>query len=126
MCLPEGSCLHKSKNPSGLLCRVDILLGMTVWFAWGPLPLHVLNRTGSRMFIGGNAFFLWLIEGGKYIRVHGSFEDSCMFAQLQNSYISITVIHMYNYIYTLYIYTLYIYTLYIHTLYIYIHMHYST
>ena len=85
-----------------------------------------LNRTGSRMFIGGNAFFLWLIEGGKYIRVHGSFEDSCMFAQLQNSYISITVIHMYNYIYTLYIYTLYIYIHYIYIHYIYIHMHYST
>ena len=30
-------------------------------------------RLGSRMFIGDNAFFLWLVEGDRFIRVHGGF-----------------------------------------------------
>ena len=32
-----------------------------------------LTRIGSRMFIGDNAFFLWLIEGDRFIRVHSGF-----------------------------------------------------
>lgn len=30
-------------------------------------------RLGNRMFIGDNAFFLWLVEGDRYIRVHSGF-----------------------------------------------------
>ena len=31
------------------------------------------TRVGGRMFIGDNAFFLWLVEGDRFIRVHSGF-----------------------------------------------------